>query len=118
MAPLYFFANFKNFCYNIYRKNEKEVVCMLFEYIAIIYNATEDKKERKYGIVQGETIGEAMSNLDDWYGEDLICIEYFGTPAEDAEDTVYEFNNNFADSFYLSNRKFGRIIPPLNDVIE
>jgi hypothetical protein len=91
---------------------------MLFEYIALIYNEMKNRTERKYGVVSGKDTETAMTNLGRWYGDELIRIEYFGTPAEDVNDTVYEFNDNFADRFDISGRKFGKIIPPLNELSE
>lgn len=89
---------------------------MLFEYVILIYNEDKERTERKYGIVSGKDTEEAMSNLGRWYGDEIIRIEYFGTPAEDVEDAVYEFNNNYADNFNLTGRKFGKITPPLNEI--
>lgn len=89
---------------------------MIFEYIVLIYNEIDERTERKYGVVSGKNTEEAMANLGGWYGDEIICIEYFGTPAEDAEDTVYEFNDSYADRFNITSRKFGKIIPPLNEI--
>ena len=89
---------------------------MLFEYVILIYNEDKERTERKYGIVSGKDTEEAMANLGKWYGDEIIRIEYFGSPAEDVEDAVYEFNNNYADNFNLTGRKFGKIIPPLNKI--
>jgi hypothetical protein len=89
---------------------------MIFEYIVLIYNEINERTERKYGVVSGKDTKEAMTNLGKWYGDEIIRIEYFGTPAEDEEDTVYEFNDCYADRFDLTGRKFGKIIPPLNEI--
>lgn len=91
---------------------------MIFEYIILIYNEMKNRTERKYGVVCGKNTETAMANLGKWYGDELIRIEYFGTPAADAFDTVYEFNDNFADSFDISGRKFGKMIPSLNELPE
>ena len=89
---------------------------MIFEYIVLIYNEINERTERKYGVVSGKNTEIAMANLGKWYGDEIIRIEYFGSPAEDAEDTVYEFNEGYADRFDLTGRKFGKIIPPLNEI--
>ena len=91
---------------------------MIFEYIVIRYNEMKERTERKYGVVSGKDTEEAMANLGKWYGDEIIRIEYFGSPAEDAEDTVYEFNDGCANRFDVTGRKFGKIIPPLNEIPE
>ncbi|MBO7691659.1 MAG: hypothetical protein J6T10_03385 [Methanobrevibacter sp.] len=91
---------------------------MLFEYVIVIWSEVRDRTERKYGIVSGRDTEEAMTNLGKWYNDEIICIEYFGSPAEDIEDTVYELNDNYADNSNLTGRKFGKIIPPLNEMLK
>ena len=90
---------------------------MIFEYIVVIYNELKERTERKYGVVGGKDTETAMANLGRWYGDEIIRVEYFGTPAEDIKDTVYEFNDPCADRFDLTGRKFGKIIPPLNEIL-
>lgn len=89
---------------------------MIFEYIILVYNENKERTERKYGVVCGKDTEIAMTNLGRWYGDALIRIEYFGTAAEDINDCVYEFNDNYANRFDISGRKFGKIIPPLNTI--
>lgn len=89
---------------------------MIFEYIVVIYNELKERTERKYGVVAGKDTEIALANLGRWYGDEIIRIEYFSTPAEDAKDTVYEFNDPCANRFDLTGRKFGKIIPPLNEL--
>lgn len=89
---------------------------MIFEYIVLMYNELERRTERKYGVVSGEDTETAMANLGKWYGDTLIRIEYFGTISEIIDDCVYEFNDEYADKFNISGRKFGKIIPPLNNI--
>ena len=91
---------------------------MIFEYIVLVYNEMEERTERKYGVVSGEDTETAMTNLGKWYGDEIIRIEYFGTNATDKEDRVYEFNEEYADKFNITGRKFGKIIPPLNEISE
>ena len=91
---------------------------MIFEYIVLIYNEMKERTERKYGVVSGKDTEEAMANLGRWYGDEMIYVEYFGSPAEDAEDTVYEFNDNYADRYDITGRKFGNMIPPINEISE
>lgn len=89
---------------------------MIFEYIVLVYNEMKERTERKYGVVSGEDTETAMANLGKWYGDEIIRVEYFGTNATDAEDHVYEFNEECADRFDITGRKFGKIIPPLNEI--
>ena len=89
---------------------------MIFEYIVLIYNELKGRTERRYGVVSGKDTEEAMTNLGKQYGDEIIRIEYFGSPAEDADDCVYEFNDSYADRFNITGRKFGKIIPPLNEI--
>ena len=91
---------------------------MIFEYIVLVYNEMEERTERKYGVVSGKDTETAMANLGKWYGDEIIRIEYFGTNATDKEDHVYEFNDYYADRFDITGRKFGKIIPPLNEILE
>ena len=88
---------------------------MIFEYIVLVYNDMENRTERKYGVISGEDTETAMANLGKWYGDTIIRIEYFGTNATDKGD-VYEFNEEYADKFNITGRKFGKIIPPLNEI--
>ena len=89
---------------------------MIYEYILLQYNDIEQRTERKYGIIAGKDDSEALARLGKWY--DIIRIEYFSCVSEDAEDTVYEFNDDWANSPEWSGRKFGKIIPPVNELPE
>ena len=89
---------------------------MIFEYIILVYNDMKQRTERKYGVVTGKDTETAIANLGRWYGDIIIRIEYFGSPAEDEEDSVYEFNDSYADRFDITGRKFGKIIPSLNEI--
>lgn len=89
---------------------------MIFEYIVLVHNKMENRTERKYGVISGEDTETAMTNLGKWYGDKIIRVEYFGTNATDTEDHVYEFNEECADRFDITGRKFGKIIPPLNEI--
>ena len=89
---------------------------MLYEFIIVIWNDCENRAERKYGIVYGENEGRAMGNLGNYFGEELIRVEYFGSAAEDVNDAVYIFNDEYADKFEISGRKFGKTIPKLNQI--
>ena len=91
---------------------------MIFEYIVLVYNEINERTERKYGVVSGKDTETAMANLGKWYGDEIIRIEYFGSPTKDKKDTVYEFNDEYADTFSVTGRKFGKIIPPLNEIPE
>jgi hypothetical protein len=87
---------------------------MVYEYIILEYNKCENRTERKYGIVFGKDESNALSELGKYY--DIMEIEYFGCVSEDANDVVYELNDNWAKDFSLSGRKFKKIIPELNDI--
>lgn len=91
---------------------------MIYEYIALIYNEFKERTERKYGIVVGDTLEAALANLGKWYGDTMICVEYFGTPCEDEGDAVYELNDEYADRPDITGRKFGKIIPSVVNKIE
>ena len=89
---------------------------MIFEYIVLIYNEVDERTERKYGVVTGKDTETALANLGEWYGDEIIRIEYIGTNATDEKDCVYELNDTYADRFDITGRKFGKIIPPLNKI--
>lgn len=88
----------------------------MWEFIVIVYNDMKKRKERKYGIIYGKDEETAFAKLGAYYGDVLCYIEYFGFGGMDADDVVYEFNDEYADRFDISGRKFGKIIPPLNDI--
>jgi hypothetical protein len=88
----------------------------MWEFIIVIYNDMKNRSERKYGIIYGEDEKTALAKLGAYYEGVLCRIEYFGFGGMDAEDVVYEFNDEYADRFDISGRKFGKIIPPLNDI--
>jgi hypothetical protein len=88
---------------------------VIWEYIAVIYNECEERTERKYGLVAGDET-TALAKIGSWYGDSLLRLEYFGTPAEDADDCLYELNNSYADKFNITGRKFGKTIPPVNEI--
>ena len=87
---------------------------MVYEYILLQYNEYSERTERKYGVVFGEDESDALSKLGKYY--DIMEIEYFGCVSEDANDVVYEFNDDWANDFSLSGRKFKKMIPELNDI--
>ena len=88
----------------------------MWEFIIVIYNETEKRSERKYGIIYGENEETALAKLGAYYGHDLYFIEYFGFGGIDVDSVVYELNDEYADRFDISGRKFGKIIPPLVDI--
>ena len=88
---------------------------MIFEYIVLRYNDIENREERKYGLIGAEDEYNALSKLGSYYGDTLLRVEYFGTPYD---DDVYELNDNYANDFKGSGRKFGKIIPPKNIIPE
>lgn len=90
----------------------------MWEFIVVIYNEMKNRSERKYGIIYGEDEETALVKLWAYYGDSLSFIEYFGFGGMDADDVVYEFNYEYADRFDISGRKFGKIIPPLNNIPE
>ena len=67
---------------------------VIWEFIVVTYNETKERIERKYGLVA------------------------VGTPAEDEDDCLYELNNNYADRFDVTGRKFGKTVPRLNETLE
>lgn len=87
---------------------------MLYEYIILQYNEDKNRTERKYGIVFGQDESDALCTLSKYY--DIMEIEYFGCVSEDEYDVVYELNDNWANDFSFSGRKFKKIIPELNEI--
>ena len=90
---------------------------VIWEYIAVTYNETKERMERKYGLVAGDEIS-ALAKIGTWYGDSLLRVEYFGTPAEDIDDCLYELNDNYADKFEITGRKFGKTVPRVNEILE
>lgn len=88
---------------------------IIWEYIAVIYNEYKERTERKYGLVAGDE-STALAKIGSWYGDELIRIEYFGTPAEDPDDCLYELNDDYANIGSVTGRKFRKIIPELNKI--
>lgn len=91
---------------------------MIFEYIALHYNEITNREERKYGLIGAKDEQTALNELGFHYGDTLLRIEYFGSPSEDSDDYIYELNDNDADDFRCTGRKFGKIIPPKNVIPE
>lgn len=87
---------------------------MVYEYIILQYNEYKEITERKYGVVFGEDESDALSKLGKYY--DIMQIEYFACVSEDIDDVVYEFNDDWANDFSLSGRKFKKMIPELNEI--
>lgn len=87
---------------------------MMYEYILLQYNDDKKRTERKYGIIAATDDSEALSNLGKWY--DILRIEYFSCVSEDEDDCVYELNDDWANDFKYSGRRFKKIIPELNDL--
>lgn len=87
---------------------------MMYEYILLQYNEDKRRTERKYGIVAAKDDAEALFILGKWY--EIVRIEYFACVSEDEHDCVYELNDNWANDFKYSGRKFKKIIPELNEV--
>ena len=60
------------------------------EYIIELYDSTEQRIEKTYGVTLGATIAEAAANIEKFYGDELISVKLF--PLEEAY--VYEFGLN------------------------
>ena len=87
---------------------------MLYEYIILQYDEDKNRTERKYGIVFGQDESDALYTLSKYY--DIMEIEYFGCVSEDEDDVIYELNDDWANDYKFSGRKFKKIIPELNDI--
>ncbi|HAH17788.1 MAG TPA: hypothetical protein DCL29_02035 [Eubacterium sp.] len=87
---------------------------MIYEYIILQYNMDKERVERRYGIIFGSDESDALYKLGKYY--DIMEIEYFGCVSEDEDDVVYEFNDDWADDYSFSGRKFKKMIPELNKV--
>ena len=90
---------------------------VIWEFIAVTYNECKERVERKYGLVAGDET-TALTKIGSWYGDSLLRLEYFGSPAEDEDDCLYELNDNYADRPEITGRKFGKTIPTLNEIQE
>jgi hypothetical protein len=90
----------------------------IYEFILLSYNEDENRTERKYGIVAEENEEQALGKIGDLYGDSLVRIEYFGCTSEFDGDSVYILNDDWANNFKISGRKFKKIIPELNEIPE
>ena len=90
----------------------------IYEFILLIYNEEKNRTERKYGIVAEENEEKALGKIGAWYMDQLVRIEYFGCVSEYDGDSVYILNDNWANDFKISGRKFKKIIPELNEIPE
>jgi hypothetical protein len=88
----------------------------IYEFILLSYNEDKNRTERKYGIVAEENEEKALGKIGAWYGDSLIRIEYFGCVSEYDGDSVYLLNDDWANDFKISGRKFKKIIPELNEI--
>lgn len=57
------------------------------EYEAMVWNEDEDKSEILHGITFGESYTNAMSNIEKYYGDEIISIKMF----MNEENFIYEF---------------------------
>lgn len=87
---------------------------MIYEYIILQCNNDKNRIERYYGIVFGQDESDALYKLGKYY--DIMEIEYFGCVSEDEDDVIYELNDDWANDFKFSGRKFKKIIPELNEI--
>ena len=87
---------------------------MVYEYIILQYNDDKHRVERKYGVVFGDNESDALYKLGKYY--DIMEIEYFSCISEDEDDVVYELNDDWANDYAFSGRKFKKMIPELNEV--
>ena len=85
---------------------------MVYEYIILQYNDDKKRTERKYGIIFGKDESDALYKLGKYY--DIMEIEYFSCVSEDEDDVVYELNDDWANDYSFSGRKFKKMIPELN----
>lgn len=60
------------------------------EYEAMIWNDVEGKRETVHGITFGESYTDAMSNIEKYYGDEIIDIKMF----MNEENTIYEFERS------------------------
>lgn len=88
----------------------------MWEYIIVVYYSDINKTKRIYGIVYGKSEEDALWYLGKYYGDTICRIEYFGFGANDADDCLYELNDDWADDIKISGRRFKKMIPELNDL--
>ena len=60
------------------------------EYKVRCWDDYEDKEYEAYGVTIAENYTEAMSNIESYYGEELIEVKMF----MQQEQAVYEIGNN------------------------
>lgn len=89
----------------------------MFEYIIVVYYDEDKITKRIYGLIYGKTEEEALANLGKYYSDGICRIEYFGF-AGDPDFALYELNDDYADKYKVTGRKFKKIIPKLNEVPE
>jgi hypothetical protein len=87
----------------------------MFEYIIVVYYDADNVTRRIYGLIYGPTEAEALANLGNYYDDGICRIEYFGF-AGDPDFPLYELNDDYADNYKVSGRKFRKIIPTLNEI--
>lgn len=60
------------------------------EYEVMVWNDDEGKSEILHGITFGESYTDAMSNIEKYYGNEIIDIRLF----MNEENTIYEFERS------------------------
>ena len=60
-----------------------------FEYEVTVWYSGDRKAEKRQGVTFADSYSEAVENVEDFYGEDMIDVKLFALE----ENKVYEFNS-------------------------
>lgn len=65
-----------------------------WEYQLKIWNETDDKEEIRSGVVAADTITEAMKEIEDYYGDEIMEVQMLKA----ITDGVFEFQDVMEDT--------------------
>lgn len=65
-----------------------------WEYQLKIWDETDDKEEIRSGVVAADTITEAMKEIEDYYGDEIIEVQMLKA----ITDGVFEFQDVMEDT--------------------
>ena len=69
-------------------------VVWYWEYQLKIWDETDDKKEIRSGVVAADTITEAMKEIEDYYGDEIMEVQMLKA----ITDGVFEFQDVMEDT--------------------
>lgn len=65
-----------------------------WEYQLKIWDETDDKEEIRFGVVAADTITEAMKEIEDYYGDEIMEVQMLKA----ITDGVFEFQEAMEDT--------------------